>query len=147
MFDLISEERSQPLGVSDHAMWSELGAISDVEARNKQRVTEILRQADASGVWRRAGFSSLAQWFAQAFRCDYSSARRVIETALALRDLPALDAAMSSGDLTLDQVTAAVPFATPESDAEIAREAVGKAPGGARFSVYRMSPGFCPVGS
>ena len=35
---------------------------------------------------------------------------------------------MSTGALTLDQVAAAVPFATPESDAEIARIAIGKAP-------------------
>ena len=50
------------------------------------------------------------------------------ETAEALRELPALDQAFRDGDLTLDQVAAAAPFATPESDAEIARVAVGKAP-------------------
>ena len=48
--------------------------------------------------------------------------------ASALRDLPALDHALSTGSLTLDQVAAARQFATPASDAEIARLAVGKAP-------------------
>ena len=50
------------------------------------------------------------------------------ETAEALRELPALDQAFRDGDLTLDQVAAAAPLATPESDAELARIAVGKAP-------------------
>ena len=48
--------------------------------------------------------------------------------ASALRSLPALDHALSTGALTLDQVAAAAEFATPASDAELARIAVGKAP-------------------
>ena len=45
------------------------------------------------------------------------------------RELPELDEAVSTGELTLDQAAAAVEFATPETDAELARVAVGKAPG------------------
>jgi hypothetical protein len=36
---------------------------------------------------------------------------------------------MSTGDLTLDQVAAAAQVATPETDAELARIAIGKSPG------------------
>lgn len=97
MFDLVDEERSHPRESSDAALWSELGEIRDIEARNKHRVTEIVRMADDHKVWQRAGFPSLAQWFAQAFRCDHHSAQRVTETARALRDLPALAEAMSTG--------------------------------------------------
>jgi HNH endonuclease len=53
---------------------------------------------------------------------------RITQTSEALRTLPALDHAMSTGALSLDQVAAAVEFATPASDAELARIAVGKAP-------------------
>jgi hypothetical protein len=45
-----------------------------------------------------------------------------------LRVLPALDGALGSGVLSLDQVAAAVEFATPASDAELARVAVGRPP-------------------
>jgi hypothetical protein len=140
MFGVVDEERSHPVESADEALWRELGEISDLEARNKQRVTELVRLADERGTWKRAGCSSLAQWFAQAFRCDYRAALRVTETAAALRALPALDEAMSSGSLTLDQVAAATPFATPESDAELARIAVGKAPGAIARVARTLTP-------
>jgi hypothetical protein len=106
----------------------ELDEISDREARDKQRVLELVRGAIDRGDPKRAGYSSPVGWFAQAYRCDYGTARRIIETAEALRELPALEEALGEGDLTLDQVAAAAPIATPESDAEIARIAVGKPP-------------------
>src|SRR4051812_32979377 len=140
MFDLVDEERSHPRNLSDTALWGALGDISDIEARNKQLVTEIVRVAEERETWQRAGFSSLAQWFAQAFRCDYATAKHVTETALALRHLPALDEAMSIGDLTLDQTRAAVQFATPETDAEIARIAVGMAPREIARAARTISP-------
>ena len=45
-----------------------------------------------------------------------------------LATLPALDEGVRTGELTLGQAAAAVEFATPETDAELARVAVGKAP-------------------
>ena len=92
-------------------------------------VTQIVREADDDGDWQAAGCSSSAQWLAQVSqqrppqRRSGSRAR-----ASALRSLPALDHALSTGALTLDQVAAAAEFATPETDAQLARIAVGKAP-------------------
>ena len=80
------------------------------------------------GDWNAEGCSPSAQWVAQLSSSDYRTAQRITSTGDALRHLPALDHALSTGALTLDQVAAAAPFATPESDAEIARIAVGKAP-------------------
>ena len=106
----------------------EVLAIREQQARLDQRLTEISRRAEDRGYWKAAGCSSLAQWLAQITSSDYRSARRLTETAEALRELPALDEAFRAGDLTLDQVAAAAPVATPETDAELARVAVGKAP-------------------
>jgi hypothetical protein len=106
----------------------EVLAIREQQARLNQRLTEISRRADDRGYWKAAGCSSLAQWLAQITSSDYHTARHLAATAEALRELPALDQAFRDGDLTLDQVAAAAPLATPESDAEIARIAVGKAP-------------------
>ena len=89
----------------------------------------IVRRCDDRGDWRDAGYASSAQWLAQASRSDYRTAARITRTSDALRTLPALDEAMSTGDLTLDQVAAAAQVATPETDAELARIAIGKPPG------------------
>src|SRR4051812_18544679 len=105
-----------------------LAELCEEAARRDQEVSELVRAADDRGDWKRAGFSSSATWFAHAYRSDHKTAIRVTETSEALRTLPALEHAFSIGDLTLDQVAAATPFATPKTDAEIAREALGKAP-------------------
>jgi hypothetical protein len=106
----------------------ELRSLGEQEARIKQRVTQIVREADDDGDWKAAGCSSSAQWLAQISSSDYRTAARITRTSSALRSLPALDQAMSTGALTLDQVAAAAEFATPASDAELARLAVGKPP-------------------
>jgi hypothetical protein len=103
-------------------------AICAQQARLAQRLTQIVREADDDGDWRAAGCSSSAQWLAQISSSDYRTATRITRTSDALRSLPALDRALSTGALTLDQVAAATEFATPVSDAELARLAVGKAP-------------------
>ena len=122
------------------AVVDEVLAIREQQAQLDQRLTEISRRADDRGYWRAAGCSSLAQWLAQITSSDYRSARRLAETAEALRELPALDQAFRDGDLTLDQVAAAAPFATPASDAEIARVAVGKAPGQIALAARAIVP-------
>ncbi len=98
------------------------------EARIKRRVMQIVREADDEGDWRAAGCSSSAQWLAQVSSSDYRAAVRITRTSVALGSLPALDHALGTGVLTLDQVAAAAEFATPASDAELARVALGKPP-------------------
>ena len=106
----------------------ELRSLWEQEARIKQRVTQLVREADDDGDWQAAGCSSSAQWLAQLSSSDYRSAQRITRTSSALRSLPALDHALGTGALSLDQVAAAAAFATPASDAELARLAVGKPP-------------------
>jgi hypothetical protein len=106
----------------------ELRSLCVQEARIKQRVTQLVREADDEGDWRAAGCSSSAQWLARLSSSDYRSAQRITATSGALRSLPALDQALGTGALSLDQVAAAAEFATPETDAELARVALGKAP-------------------
>ncbi|MEO9176909.1 MAG: hypothetical protein ABI317_15460, partial [Gaiellales bacterium] len=103
------------------ACWRRLGELCELEARIKQEVTQLVRGADERGDWQAAGFASSAQWFAQAYRTDHRSAVQITRTSSALASLPALDDALGTGALTLDQVAAAAEFATPASDAELAR--------------------------
>src|SRR4051794_15871965 len=78
--------------------------IRTQQARLCQRLTVLAREADNDGDWHAAGCSSAAQWLAQITSSDYRTAARITRTATALRELPALDAALSTGELTLDQV-------------------------------------------
>ena len=119
---------------------SELRALCVEEARIKQRVTEIVREADDEGDWRAAGCSSSAQWLAQVSSSDYRSAAQITRTSVALRSLPALDHALASGVLTLDQVAAATKYATPGTDAGLARLAVGKPPSEIALAARTMAP-------
>jgi hypothetical protein len=118
---------SPPQRVGD-ACWNRLGELAARAARDTHEVGELVRGAADREDWKRAGFASIAQWFAQAYGCDHGTAVRITRTALALRVLPELDGAMSRGELTLDQAVAATKVATPENDGELARIAVGKAP-------------------
>ena len=93
-----------------------------------------------SGDWQAAGCSSSAQWLAQISSSDHRTAERITHTSAALRELPALDHALSTGALNLDQVAAAAEFATPESDAEFARVALGKAPSAISLAARTLAP-------
>jgi len=135
MFDLLEGTIDQQLARERAACWREIGEIVEREALGKQRLMELARQANARGDWKAAGFASPEQWLAGASRSSHQTAKLMTETAEALAELPALDEGLKSGKLTYDQTTAAVEHATPETDAELARVAPGKAPGEiSRFS-------------
>ena len=102
--------------------------------------TELVREADDRGDWQAAGCSSSAQWFAQVSSSDYRTAVQITQTSDALRDLPELDQALGEGVLTLDQVSAATRHATPETDAQLARVAVGKAPSAIALVARTLNP-------
>jgi HNH endonuclease len=140
MFVVAEETVDQALEREREACRCELRAIGAEQARMAQRVTELVRAADDRGDWRAAGCSSSAQWLAQISSSDYRTAQRITRTSDALRLLPALDHAMSTGALNLDQVTAAAASATPGTDAELARIAVGKAPSEIALAARTMTP-------
>ena len=128
MFATLDGTVDQALEREREACRREVRSICEQQSRLAQRLTELVREADDRGDWQSAGCSSSAQWFAQISSSDHRTAVRITSTSDALRSLPALDRALSTGALTLDQVAAASEFATPETDAELARIAVGKAP-------------------
>ena len=68
----------------------ELRSLCEQEARIKQRVTEIVREADDDGDWEAAGCSSSAQWLAQVSSSDYRSAARITRTSARCASCPRL---------------------------------------------------------
>jgi hypothetical protein len=119
---------------------SRVVSLCERRARLEQELTQVVREADDEDDWRAAGCSSSAQWFAQISSGDYRSALRLTRTSSALRSLPALDEALGTGALTLDQAAAAAEFATPETDAELARVALGKAPSAIALVARALAP-------
>ena len=140
MFATADGTIDQALEREREACRCELRAIRVEQARLAQRQTELVRAADDRGDWRAAGCSSSAQWLAQISSSDHRTALRITRTSDALRSLPALDHALSTGTLTLDQVAAAAEYATPASDAELARIAVGKAPSEIALAARTIDP-------
>jgi hypothetical protein len=128
MFATLEETIDQTRERRREARRRELVSLCEQEARITQRITQIVRDADDDGDWQAAGFASSTQWLAQLSSSDHASAARITRTSVALRSLPALDHALGTGVLTLDQVAAAAQFATAASDARLARLSVGKAP-------------------
>ena len=140
MFGTLDGTVDQALEREREACRRRLGELSEQAAQIDQAVTELVREADDRGDWQAAGCSSSAQWFAQVYRSDHRSAARITRTSDALRNLPALDQALSTGALTLDQVAAATEHATPETDAHLARIALGKAPSAIALAARTLVP-------
>ena len=140
MFAALDGVVDEALARGREACVGEIRSLFAEQARLAQRLTQLVREADDDGDWRAAGCSSSAQWLAQVSSSDHRTAVRITQTSAALRSLPALDHAMSTGALTLDQVAAAAEFATPESDAELARVAVGKPPSAIALAARTLAP-------
>ena len=122
------------------ARWRELSALCAEQARIAGRITQLVRDADDARDWEAAGCASSAEWLALVSGSDYRTAVRITRTGEALRVLPALDEALATGALSLDQVAAAAEFATPETDAELARVAVGQPPSLIGVAARRLVP-------
>ena len=140
MFATVERTIYQALEREREACRRELQLNFAEQARLQQRATQLVREADGRGDWKASGCSTSAQWLAQLSSSDYRTAQRITRTSEALRNLPALDEAMSKGALSLDQVAAAAEFATPASDAHLARVAVGKAPSAISLAARTIEP-------
>ena len=140
MFALVNEIVDPALERRRAARRCEARAICAQRARLDQRLTEIVRAVEDEEDWQAAGCSSSAAWLAQVSSSEYRSAARIAKTSSALRSLPALDGALATGALNLDQVAAAAEYATPGTDAELARVAVGKAPSDISLAARTLVP-------
>jgi hypothetical protein len=140
MFAGVEGTVDQALERTREACRREIREIVVQQARLAQRLTRLVREAEERGDCAAAGCTSSAAWLAQVSSSDYRTAARITRTSEALRALPALDHALETGALTLDQVAAAAQFATPSSDAELARVAVGRAPSEIGVAARTLAP-------
>ena len=73
--------------------------------------------------WRADGATSMTAWLAARYRMTWGTSREWVRVARALGSLPAIARVFARGELSWDQLRALTKFASPESDAELARHA------------------------
>ena len=83
------------------------------------RLLECIRQFDAECGWEPQGAVSCAHWLAWRIGLDPATAREKVRVARALGNLPAIDAALKSGQLSYAKVRALTRVATPETEAKL----------------------------
>ena len=136
-----------PSGTVDHAQRPEHEAVTNAVRANREHaarldheLTVLVRRAEDNGAWRAAGCSSGTQWVAQITNSSYRAAELITTASAALREAPMIDQAMSDGTLNLEQGNAALKHATPETEAQLARLAVGKPPGRIALEARKLHP-------
>jgi hypothetical protein len=95
-------------------------------AHNK--LLHAIAEYDISEEWRDDGATSMADWLQMRRGIPARTALEWVRVAHALSELPAIDRAFFESDLCWEKVRWLVRFATPETDAELAREAPGLTP-------------------
>ena len=88
------------------------------------RLLECIRQFDAEGAWEPQGAVSCAHWLSWRIGLDPATAREKVRVARALGNLPAIDAALKSGQHSYAKVRALTRVATPETEAKLLHAAM-----------------------
>jgi hypothetical protein len=82
-------------------------------AEAQRGLLHLLREADDRELWRDDGARDLAHWLSMRYGISSWKASRWIRAASVLPELPAVDEAFGSGELSLDKTVELTRFATP----------------------------------
>jgi hypothetical protein len=109
-------------------------AIDDTNAQIGSRQLELLsliRVLDSCSedAWDTEGASSVQHFLSHHLGISYWKAERLVACANVIEDLPAIRAALASGELSLDKVVELCRFATSEDEADLVRWADGVSAG------------------
>ena len=92
------------------------------------RLLSCIRGFDEQGGWEKQGAVSCAHWLSWRIGVDLPTAREKVRVARALASLPAIEAALTRGELSYAKVRALTRVATPENEPrllELAQHATG----------------------
>lgn len=91
----------------------ELLELTSFQSAFEQRQLARIREFDQGGWWRRSGATSCAAWVAWRLGLGHAAAAMKVRVALALGDLPLIDAEFARGVLSYSQVRAIIRVAVP----------------------------------
>ncbi len=130
--------RTRPLA-RDHGGGPRAAQLAESIAGHQRVISEhegaMLREiAEFAGAeaWRGDGSLSMADWLVARLHVSGSRARRLVEAAERAERLPALSDALSEGRMPFDVFAPLAAVATPETDAELARNSAHWTPRQAR---------------
>lgn len=87
-----------------------------------------IAEFDQRDAWKHDYMSSMSAWLAASTCVKEQTAKNEVRIANALAELPAVAAAYADASLSFDQINALTRYATPETDAQLAKETVGLSP-------------------
>jgi hypothetical protein len=127
MFDRLFSQRAalpdcrgamQPAGsiTDDMGLAAELDSAQAAVTTAPRRLLEVIAECDRKETWRPDGCRDLAQWLSARLGISKWAARRWINAAHVLPQLPLLSAALEAGTLSLDKVVELCRFATPATE-------------------------------
>ena len=99
--------------------------LSALRATVEAEMLKLIRAADESDVWQVDGSPNLVEWVTWRCRVARAEARKLVEVAQALAQLPRIAAGLDEGSLSYSQVCILVDFVGPDGDAEWAERARG----------------------
>ncbi len=83
------------------------------------RLLVMIRQFDVDEGWHLEGFTSCARWLSWRTGLSPGAAREKVRVARVLGELPALEAALGTGEISYSAARALTRVATPENEAEL----------------------------
>ncbi|MBA3653046.1 MAG: HNH endonuclease [Actinobacteria bacterium] len=105
-----------------------LAEFEAIERRAAAGKTVVAARATDAGEWARAGHRSPEDWLASASGTTYGQAAATLEASLKLGQLPALDAAVRSGELSAPTLAQIAPAATAENEERLVHAARTQGP-------------------
>jgi hypothetical protein len=99
-----------------------------------------LREVDRRQMFLADGAPDLVQWCSARFGLAHSTARRLVDTAKRLADLPVLSLRLEAGDLSFDQVEAISKVARAETEEALIDDALGLTVSGLERMARRANP-------
>lgn len=86
----------------------------------------FVAEYDRTEAYRADGMTSMSDWLVARYGLARRTANDWVRAALALEGLPAVADAVASGRLSADQTRSVIRLATPDTDAEVAADAVAR---------------------
>lgn len=105
--------------------YRDLGGLIRAAEAQRLAILAVLADREAHHL---DGCPNMAQWIAAADAVTASTARSTAKVAASLSELPAITEVVNDGGLSLEQLAPLVDIATPESDAQWAKDAPGMSP-------------------
>ena len=112
--------------LSAEAMTAAMDQLHGVSMAAWRELLVFVAEYDRAEAYRADGMTSMADWLVARYGLRRPTANAWVTAAHALSSLPAVAREVAAGRLSADQVRSVIRLATPESDAAVAADAVGR---------------------